>query len=120
MVFGHKHVTFPVLDNLRRDEKARILPTVADADMDKHCILPVLAAAWNATGMTDETKDFLEFPFSVQITCESFTGLRKVGTTVDLTYSYIQQQWKRERGDKWPHREYKIFDIKRTEFKLLS
>jgi TIR domain len=117
MIFGFRRVTFPLIDNLPKETKQTVLPLVEDAEMDKHCILPVLREAWNAAGMKNGAKDFLEFPFSLQMTYESFEGSRRVETAVELTYSYTQKMMKRDK--KWPNSEFKIFDIKRTTFRML-
>lgn len=119
MTFGYTKIVFPVIDSLSKDKQAEAMPVVESAQTNEHSLLPVLQEAWNATGMKDGGKDFLEFPFEVRIRCETFDGSRKIETTVDLTYSYIQQKWKRERRGPSPD-SHKIFQVKQTRFNLIS
>lgn len=115
LVFGYKVVTFPTTDNLGVGLTAEVEPTIQEADLNKHWIIPVLIEALNATGMKDNGEDFLNFPFTVNVTCESFDGKRKIRTSVELTFSYIHYKWSSEGK---AHRN--VFDIKKTTFTLLS
>jgi hypothetical protein len=86
--------------------------------MHKESILGVLREAWNDKGKAENTI-LPDFEFSVIISYSNFRGDRRIETTVDMTYSYIEESMKRSAKLKEAMMRRKIFQIAQTNFRLL-
>jgi hypothetical protein len=114
LTFGYKIVSFPVTDSLGVGKIADVAPVIKDADLNNNWIVPVLTEAWNEAGI-DKGEDFLKFPFTVRISCESFNGKRKIRSTIELTFCYLHHKWNIEGKT-----HHKVFETKKTTFELLK
>jgi hypothetical protein len=119
MAFGYAKVDFFRLDNLPIGVKKEIVPQVRSAEMDKRSILGVLRDAWNEKGKAENTI-LPNFEFNIIIGYTNFRGDRRIETTVNMTYSYMQESFKRNAKMKQIADRHQIFEIVQTNFRLLS
>jgi hypothetical protein len=120
LVFGYNKVDFLRLDNLPLNVKKEIIPRVRRGEgTDKESVMGVLREAWNDKGKAENTI-LPNFDFSVIISYSNFKGDRRIETTVDMTYSYMQESMKRNAKLKEAMMRHKIFEIVQTKFRLLS
>lgn len=118
LVFGYSKVDFLRLDHLPLGVKKEIIPRVRGDGMDKESVLGVLREAWNDKGKAENTI-LLNFEFSVIISYSNFRGDRRIETTVDMTYSYMEESMKRNAKLKEAMMRHQIFQIVQTKFRLL-
>jgi hypothetical protein len=118
LAFGYSKVDFLRLDNLPLNVTKEVTPRVRGERMGRESVLGVLREAWNDKGKAENTI-LPNFEFSVIISYSNFTGDRRIETTVDMTYSYMEESLKRNAKLKEAMLRHKIFEIVQTRFRLL-
>lgn len=118
LVFGYSRVDFLQLDNLPLGVRKEIIPRVRGEGIDKKSVLGVLREAWNDKGKAENTI-LANFEFSVIISYSNFRGDRRIETTVDMTYSYVEESMKRNARLKEAMTRHQIFQVVQTRFRLL-